>query len=122
MRTLLAIFIGGGAGSLLRYGIGRAVGSFHNAPFPLGTFFANILSCIVLALVMLGISKLPGSAFHWKALLIIGFCGGLSTFSTFSMESFQLLKEGYWEWSLLNIGTSVGGCLLILYLVGGRVL
>lgn len=119
MNSLLAIFFGGGLGSLLRFGIGKLVRLIYDGPFPLGTLFANLLSCGILALVLLLLSKYPLLSFPWKALLLIGFCGGLSTFSTFSLESFQLLRDGQWGWMLLNVGVSVGGCLLILYLILG---
>lgn len=122
MKTILAIFIGGGVGSLLRYGMGRIIALYYSGFFPLGTFLANILSCAVLGLVLLGISKVPELSFNWKALLVIGFCGGLSTFSTFSSESLQLMKEGYWGWTLLNVGGSIGLCMLLLYLLAGKAL
>lgn len=122
MKTLLAIFVGGGTGSLLRYGIGRLIFSSNSGLFPIGTLVANVLSCSILALVLFGLSKAPDLSYDWKAFMVIGFCGGLSTFSAFSVESLQLLKEGNWEMSLLNIGTSIGLCLFIIYLFAGRAL
>lgn len=104
---------------MLRYGIGLLVGQFHRGVFPLATFFSNVLSCGVLALVLGLLAKTPSPTLHWKAFLVIGFCGGLSTFSTLSFESLQLMKAGHWEWMALNLASSLGLCLLILYVFAG---
>jgi CrcB protein len=122
MKALLAVFVGGGSGSLLRYGIGLLVGHFHRGVFPLATLLSNVLSCGVLALILGLLAKTPSPTLHWKALLVVGFCGGLSTFSTLSYESLQLLKAGHWEWMTLNLVSSLGLCLLILHLLGGKFL
>jgi len=89
----LMVFIGGGLGSLCRYGFAQWLGQYKE--FPLGTFAANGVSCIILgALVALASRQiLP---LEYRLLLITGFCGGFSTFSTFSNELVQLFKQGEW--------------------------
>ena len=113
--NLLAIFIGGGLGSLARFGVGKLVASNFSGNFPLGTLSANVLSCIVLGLA-LGVYADKVLAEPWlRAFLVIGFCGGFSTFSTFSFETQQLLRDGHTVVAILNIAISVAFCAALLW-------
>lgn len=101
------VFIGGGLGSICRYAIARGLGPQHFT-FPWATFLANLLSCILLGfLVALQAKGLVKN--HLPYLLMTGFCGGFSTFSTFAYESFVLLQNGQ---TGAAIGNMVGSFLV----------
>lgn len=112
--SALWVFIGGGIGALLRYGVGKTITYLFSDAFPLATLLANIFSCIIFALVFY---KNPTIVDNQKLFLLTGICGGFSTFSTFSFETFELLKNGQWPWAILNVLISIIACLLVLYFV-----
>ncbi len=116
MKVMLAIFIGGGLGSVARYLTARLALSVFESTYPLGTFLANLASCILLGIFMWLISKGQLNGF-WIPFLVIGFCGGYSTFSTFSFETLQLIQEGRWDWAILNIVVSLTTCILVLFVL-----
>ncbi len=108
------VFIGGGLGSLCRYGIARYMGTYQGA-FPLATFIANVISCIVLGMLVAYTLK-NDSEQYIKLLLITGFCGGFSTFSTFSYETFSLFQSGDYTNAFANIFLSLLLCLFCIFL------
>ncbi len=112
----LLVFIGGGLGSICRFGIAKVVAPYTPV-FPFATFVANILSCIILGFLMeLSFRNQVDQTYKW--LIMSGFCGGFSTFSTFSSETFQLFQNGNIVLGLLNIVGSVIICLLAIWLGG----
>ena len=114
MKVLLAIFIGGGFGSVSRYGISILGTKLFDTKFPVGTLLANLLSCIVLGFLVAVFQDKVNSE-ELRALLILGFCGGFSTFSTFSLETLNLMKAGQYWIAALNVLISILACLFILY-------
>lgn len=97
MFNWFAVFLGGGLGSLCRYSISQYI---DNSSFPWATLIANGLACFVLGLVI-GYSSRLGWPTHWKLLAATGFCGGFSTFSTFSKEALELAQQGV-PWSAIG--------------------
>ena len=88
MNAFIAIFIGGGLGSLLRYSISLGLKKYESG-FPFATLTANILSCIVLGAAWIYFSRNTNYPDQTKLLIMTGFCGGFSTFSTFSLETLR---------------------------------
>ena len=110
--NFLFVFIGGGLGAITRYGISRLVQTPVSG-FPFATFIANVLSCILLGL-LLGWASQKSIDTKSQLLLMTGFCGGFSTFSTFSAESVKLIEQGQLGLALLYIGASIAVCMVCI--------
>lgn len=113
-QTVGLIFVGGGIGSLARFGVSAATKQFFNGSFPLSTLISNILSCIIMG-VALGMfsSKLEND--NVRMFVVVGICGGFSTFSTFSMETVDLFRNGQMGYAIANVMFSLVLCMTTLY-------
>ena len=115
LKQVLLIFLGGGMGSVLRYLISTQLNSSENQLY-LGTFLVNRLGCLLLG-ILVGLSLRSTWMTNETTLLLgVGFCGGFTTFSTFSLEVYTLLREGHFGMFLLYTGASLLVGLLLVAL------
>jgi CrcB protein len=107
----LLIALGGAAGSVLRYLLGGAVQRSTGSGFPIGTMVVNISGCFLIGILVRQFLNMQLSN-DLRALLIVGFCGGFTTFSTFSAETLALIEGGEYSRATAYVFLSVILCLL----------
>jgi CrcB protein len=120
LRSVLAISIGAALGALLRWQLGARL----NACFPvipLGTLSANLIGGYIIGLAIAFFALAPGLAPEWRLAIITGFCGGLTTFSTFSAETVSLLQDGRLAWAAGIVLLHTTGSFLMTFLGIGTI-
>ncbi|MGA3026944.1 MAG: fluoride efflux transporter CrcB [Bryobacteraceae bacterium] len=103
----LVVLAGGGAGSLARYVASTAIMQRFGGAFPLGTFVVNITGSFLIGLLMTLFTERLDWNHTWRLLLVTGFLGGYTTFSSFEYESLQALRQGAKWAGLFNVVGSV---------------
>lgn len=110
LKSLMVIAVGASLGAWLRWLLGMKL----NALFPTippGTVVANMVGGYIIGLAIAFLAASPTLSPEWRLLIITGFCGGLTTFSTFSAETVALIQEGRLLWALGSISLHVVGSL-----------
>jgi CrcB protein len=115
MNNVLLIFLGGGLGSISRFGIAAFVQSNFKSVFPLATLCSNMISCLILSISVAMFSEKLISNPSLRMFVLIGFCGGFSTFSTFSYETVELMRSGNMMIAIANILISLSVCIALIY-------
>lgn len=113
MKAYLAIMAGGALGSALRYALSMNIDSVAKHVFPWGTLTVNIIGCFVIGLF----TTLTGPDSNFvvspttRLFVVIGILGGFTTFSSFSMQTINLLRDKEWMWAGGNVALSLVLCL-----------
>lgn len=110
-KPLVAISLGSAIGALMRWELGRQFNQLFPA-IPPGTLVANLIGGYIIGVAIGYFANTPDIAPEWRLLIITGFCGGLTTFSTFSAEVVTLLQQGRLSWAMGAIALHVSGSLL----------
>jgi CrcB protein len=112
------VAIGGALGSMARYGLSGVIARASDGTFPYGTLFVNVTGSIIIG--FLAAMAVPEGRFvlspSARLLLMTGVCGGYTTFSTFSLETMNLARDGEWSRAAANIVISIALCLLGVWL------
>ena len=114
LKSILAISIGASLGALLRWWLGLALNSLFPT-IPPGTLVANLVGGYLVGLAIAFFATYSVLAPEWRLLVITGFCGGLTTFSTFSAEIVTLLQQGRAAWAFVAAGAHLAGSVLATF-------
>ncbi len=112
LKPVVAIFIGSGLGALLRWWLGSQLNGLFPA-IPPGTLSANLIGGYVIGVAIAFFASYSAIAPEWRLFVITGFCGGLTTFSTFSAELVTLLQQGQGLWAVTAAAMHLFGSLLM---------
>jgi fluoride exporter len=113
-RSFIAVSVGGTLGCLLRW----CLAIFLNRYFPTippGTLAANLIGCYIIGIAIAFFTTYPAFAAEWRLFITTGFCGGLTTFSTFSAEIVMLLQSGRTVWAFGAVAAHLVGSLLMTF-------
>ena len=110
----IAVGVGAAFGAWLRWGFGLWLNSLHTM-LPLGTVLANLLGAYMIGLAMGFFADFPHISPEWRLLIVTGFLGGLTTFSTFSAEAMSLLQKGDYVWAFGHSALHLIGSILFCF-------
>lgn len=111
-KSIVAVSVGASLGALLRWWLGAMLNAYF-PNIPPGTLAANLIGGYVIGAAIAFFSTFGGISPEWRLFIITGFCGGLTTFSTFSAELITHLRGGQVLWACAAAGTHLAGSLLM---------
>jgi CrcB protein len=111
---VLVISFGAAAGALLRWQLGARMNSLLTL-LPLGTLTANLIGGYIIGVAVAYLTEAPNLAPEWRLFIITGFCGGLTTFSTFSAEVVARIQQGQLYWAFATIAAHLIGSLIMTF-------
>ena len=114
LKSIVAICVGASLGALLRWWLGLVLNGLFPT-IPPGTLAANLVGGYLVGLAIAFFATYTAIAPEWRLLVITGFCGGLTTFSTFSAELVGLLQQGRAAWALAAAAAHVAGSVLMTF-------
>ena len=115
MNAYLAIAFGGALGAVTRFWLHGAVQRFNDSSFPLGTFAVNVLGSFLIGVCFVLLAEKAQLNEAWRPVIVVGFLGAMTTFSTFSLDALLLFEQGHYNTALFYIVSSVALCLLAAF-------
>ena len=115
MTYYLAIALGGSAGAVTGYWLTTLVQETNRTDFPLGTFLVNVTGSLLIGIFFIVFAEKIQLGEQWRPLVIVGFLGAMTTFSSFTIEALLLIEQGHYNTALLYIASSVVVCLLAAF-------
>jgi len=112
----ILVFLGGGLGALMRFGTTAITAKWWQTVFPLATLISNVIACLILGITLAILRDKIQTNEGWHTFMVVGICGGYSTFSSFAKENIELFEKGNYAIALLNILLSVSLCLVAVYI------
>ena len=118
MRTYFWLALGGGLGTLARFWVNGVVSRYVGETFPLGTLVINVTGSFAIGVF----AALTGADGRWlvgptvRTFFMVGICGGYTTFSSFSLQTLNLAREGEWWHAIANTVLSVVCCLVAVWI------
>ena len=107
MSKYLLVLVGGGVGALSRYAAASAIMTRFGGKFPLGTLVINVTGSFLIGFGMTMLTERFKLDPRWRLLLVVGFLGGYTTFSSFEWETYTAVRDGGLWTGILNVGSSV---------------
>lgn len=116
MSNLIAIAFGGAAGALMRFWASNSVYSWLGRDFPYGTLFVNVLGSLLMGFLYIVLLERASVDPQWRAFILVGLLGAFTTFSTFSIETLNLIEAGQLIKAVMNMMISVLASVFAAYL------
>ena len=114
--NFILVFLGAGLGGALRYGLSNSIYNVVGRHFPYGTLVVNASGSFLMGLLfILVLNQVSEFTPHLRSFLLVGFLGGYTTFSTFSLETLHLFERGAWMGGICNIIANVTLCMLLTW-------
>src|SRR5258708_5356676 len=113
-RSMMAVAVGGVLGCLMRWFLALVLNRYFPA-IPPGTLAANLIGCYIIGIAIAVFAANPAIPLEWRPVVTTGFCGGLTTFSTFSAEIVTLMQTGRMAWAMGAIAMHLIGSLLMTF-------
>jgi len=107
MSTMVGVFVGGALGALSRYGLDRVIEQRGESSFPWSTFVINVSGCVFVGFLIAAIVDRHSAPEWLRAGLVVGFCGGYTTFSTFAQETLDLIEAHDIAIAVLSVSANV---------------